>query len=276
MKVGFAIALLAIAMLCVTAMAQENTAEGWYKKGNELLNKGAWKEVIEACDKALQIDPTYAKAWSDKAVAFDMLGEHEEAIRAFDRSIQECDKVLQANPNDVDALVNKGNALKFRTNTMLRVDSIKQDRPKYLEQAVKAYDKALEIDPRNTEALMQKGSILDLLGRHEEALGSYDKAIEANPRDAESWLLKGNALSQIGKYEEALSCYNKVLEIDPKNTYVSESKGLALVGLGRQKEAAKSYNKALEPYDTAIKTANSTQDLSEAWIQKGFILQRTR
>ena len=101
MKAGFAIALLAIAMLCVCAVAQENTAESWYKTGKESLNKGEWKDAIGAYDKALQIDPTHVKAWSDKAVALDMLGKRDEAIQAFDKAIQQCDKVLQANPKDV-------------------------------------------------------------------------------------------------------------------------------------------------------------------------------
>jgi hypothetical protein len=33
------IALLAIAMLCACAMAQENTADSWYKKGLEQLGR---------------------------------------------------------------------------------------------------------------------------------------------------------------------------------------------------------------------------------------------
>jgi len=35
-----ALALLALAMLCISAIAQENTAEGWYKKGLEPGSSG--------------------------------------------------------------------------------------------------------------------------------------------------------------------------------------------------------------------------------------------
>jgi tetratricopeptide (TPR) repeat protein len=78
----------------------------------------------------------------------------------------------------------------------------------------------------------------------------------------------------MGRNEEAVKAYDKALEIDPsKDSWVQESKGLALAALGKEREAAKSYNKALEPYDKAIEAANSTQNLSEAWAQKGFVLQ---
>ncbi len=46
MKARFIIALLAVATLCASAIAQENTAEDWYKKGLELSKKGS-HELLE-------------------------------------------------------------------------------------------------------------------------------------------------------------------------------------------------------------------------------------
>ena len=77
MKAGFAIALLAISMLCVSAMAQENTANDWYKKGIESINRGSSEEAINAYDRALEINPDYADAWSGKASALGFQGKHQ-------------------------------------------------------------------------------------------------------------------------------------------------------------------------------------------------------
>ena len=59
MKAGFAIALLAIAMLCVSAVAQEMTAEDWSKKGeDELFNNSSFEGALQAFDKAVDLDST--------------------------------------------------------------------------------------------------------------------------------------------------------------------------------------------------------------------------
>jgi len=57
MKAGFAIALLAIAMLCVSALAQENTANDRYKKAMELYLNGSYEDAISTYNKAIEIDP---------------------------------------------------------------------------------------------------------------------------------------------------------------------------------------------------------------------------
>ncbi|MFZ2472365.1 MAG: hypothetical protein WAW52_10545 [Methanothrix sp.] len=48
MKARFAVALLAIAMLCACALAQEETAEDWSKKGQELRMNGSLEEALDS------------------------------------------------------------------------------------------------------------------------------------------------------------------------------------------------------------------------------------
>ena len=53
MKARFAIALLAVAMLCVSALAQEDTANGWLKRGYELMGNGSYEEAAKAIKSLL-------------------------------------------------------------------------------------------------------------------------------------------------------------------------------------------------------------------------------
>lgn len=236
---GLTLVLAVLSALCMAAMAQESTAEGWYKKGIESINSGSSEEAVKAYDKALEINPDYADAWNGKASAIGFQGKHQEAIKAFDNAIESYDKIIKVNPNDSDAWYGKGIALDYRAVEMGSINSSMQERNTYREEAIKA----------------------------------FDKAIEVNPQYAMAWKLKGAVLHLLGRYEEAAEAFNKALEIDPQLQGAQEGKGLALAALGRQKEAAKSYSKALEPYDTAIETANSSQELSKAWLKKGFALQ---
>ena len=76
MKTGFVVALLAIAMLCASAMAQEMTAEDWSKKGeDELFNNSSFKGALQAFDKAVELKPqTSAFVWLSKGKALNESG----------------------------------------------------------------------------------------------------------------------------------------------------------------------------------------------------------
>jgi Flp pilus assembly protein TadD len=55
----------------------------WFIKGNALLYKqGKYDEAIKAYNKAIEINPKYAKAWNNKGIALNKLGRTAEANAA--------------------------------------------------------------------------------------------------------------------------------------------------------------------------------------------------
>jgi len=76
-------------------------AERWYNKGYDLGELGKYEEAIKCYEKAIEIDPNYAKAWLGKAHALGELGKHEESIKCFD-------KTIEIDPNDADTWSIKG------------------------------------------------------------------------------------------------------------------------------------------------------------------------
>jgi len=85
MKFRFAIALLGLAMLCASAVAQEESAEDWYQKGQELRMNGSLDEALTALDKAITLDPENADAWQYKALTLRDLERFNESLEAFQR-----------------------------------------------------------------------------------------------------------------------------------------------------------------------------------------------
>ena len=121
----------------------------------------------------------------------------EEALASYD-------KALAIKPDYVEALNNRGNALRDL---------------KRLEEALASYDKALAIRPDYAEALNNRGNALHDLKRPEEALASYDKALAIKPDYAEALNNRGNALRDLKRPEEALASYDKALAEAPDHSY---------------------------------------------------------
>ncbi len=264
MKTGFAIALLAAAMLCACVGGQEETAEAWFKKGADLFRNQSYEEAIDAMDKVIEADPQNETAWDVKGSSLVLLAsnKYDEALRCFD-------KALEIYPQDIWAWNGKGDVF----NHMQRY-----------EDAIKAYDRALEIDPQAFGPVNGKAHALWMLGRRNESLKVYDSAVELAslasekalfwfekahllaengdynetvkaleevsrlaPQDKDLWINGGVLLSaHLGRYEEALEYYERALQIDPADGYAWYAKGEAQKALGRQAEADEAYAKAKE------------------------------
>ena len=80
-------------------------AAAWNGKGTAFNALGEYNKSIQACDKAIEIDPKHVKAWLNKGNALNALGKYDEAIQAYD-------KAIEIDPNDANAWNNKGVALK--------------------------------------------------------------------------------------------------------------------------------------------------------------------
>jgi len=118
---------------------------------------------------------------------------YKEAITYFD-------KILESDPENVQALINKGTTLGFL---------------KKHSDAIYYFDKVLEIEPNKISALYSKGTALSSLEEYNEALYYFDKVLEIEPNNISALFNKGTTLSYLKKYDEALSYFDKVLEIDP-------------------------------------------------------------
>jgi tetratricopeptide (TPR) repeat protein len=88
MKARFVVALLALAMLCALTLAQEDSAEDWFNKGQEQFRNHSYEDANEAYDKAIELNPQYGWAWGGKATALSILGRYNESLEAYDRAIE--------------------------------------------------------------------------------------------------------------------------------------------------------------------------------------------
>ena len=175
--------------------------------GGSFNGQGKFQEAIESYNKAIQIKPDYAEAYSNRGIALKELGELEEAVES-------CNKAIQIKPDYAEAYYNRGIALKDLGQ---------------LEEAIESYNKAIQIKPDCADTYNNRGIALKEIGQLREAVESYNKAIQIKPDCAGAYYNRGNALKDLGRLKEAVNSFQQSLQLDP-NDFSSQHMINSIIG----------------------------------------------
>lgn len=251
--------LASLAILCISAVAQENTTEYWMDRAENLTHNGSIDEAISAYDEALKIEPENTTILIRKASDLNVMGKANESLEIYQKALNLLDQELKENQSDAEAWQEKAG--------ILRSLNRQNESTQAYEKALEAYDSRIKKNPEDTDAWLRKAKVLHILGRWGEALEAYDNATKASPEDYEAWWEKGQFLSSTGDINESMKAYDKVIELIPANntaelTLAWADKTEELAGADRWEDALLSANKTLE-----LDPKNSVM-----WHFKAFIL----
>jgi len=56
--------------------------------GISVAQRGLWREAIYRWEKAVELDPTYAAAFNDLAIAYEHEGQLEKARKAYEKAVE--------------------------------------------------------------------------------------------------------------------------------------------------------------------------------------------
>src|SRR6266853_586366 len=68
--------------------AFSKTKEQWLQEGIKHYHAGHYTNSLLACEQAIQLDPSYARAYYGKGLTLRRVGSDQEALVAFDQAIQ--------------------------------------------------------------------------------------------------------------------------------------------------------------------------------------------
>jgi tetratricopeptide (TPR) repeat protein len=77
------------------------TAIDWFKKGYTFTLSGNYQEAIDAYDKSIELNPNFAEAYYIRGTAYYNLGDPK-------RAIQDLDKTIELKTEYADAYYNRG------------------------------------------------------------------------------------------------------------------------------------------------------------------------
>ena len=94
-RIAFAALFLAVVSVSPALADVRSDAKAQVAFGINVAQRGLWREAIYRWEKAVELDPTYAAAFNDLAIAYEHEGQLEKARKAYE-------KALELEPNNTE------------------------------------------------------------------------------------------------------------------------------------------------------------------------------
>ncbi len=207
-----------------------------YLRGRHVWNQ--WKTpegmrtAVSFFERALEIDPLYARAFAGLADSYNMLGNIKALPPAEAYALGKT--AAQQGLAIDDGLAELHTSLGF----------IHRHWDWDWEAAEREYQKAIQLNPGYPLAYRWYGHLLAGLGRHEESIRESRRAVELDPLSLIIRGALGDSLFYARRYDEAIGLYRETIEMDASflagHTDLARSLELA----GRYDEAIAEFRRA--------------------------------
>jgi tetratricopeptide (TPR) repeat protein len=187
---------------------------------------GRITEAIEACERAVELNPDYPEAHAYLAEAYtdaDRWGEAAEAGR----------RAIELDPQSVDARRDYGYAL---------------EEMGYWNAAIEQYQAALDIHPNLPHLYIDLGRNYLYLANTSQAIHAFEQAVALDPDRAEALDRLGWTYYAIEDYAQAQSYLEQAIEADPDFA-------TAYGHLAQTFWVRRNYESAIANFETAISLA---------------------
>ncbi len=174
--------------------AQELSAVKWRNKALDLWEDGKYSDPDKALNylnKAIKLDPKYARAYNNRGNAWITKSEYDRAISNFN-------KAIELKPKYAKAYTNRGIAWRKKG--------------KYGE-AISDFNKAIKLKPNYTKAYNNRGKTWRKKGKYGKAISDYSKTIEIDPKHAKAHYNRGLVWQKKGMKQKAVDDFNSYLRI---------------------------------------------------------------
>jgi tetratricopeptide (TPR) repeat protein len=245
---AFSALLLASTLLSACSNPETQKLEH-LKKGDEFAKEKKDEFAVIEYASAVELDPTFGEARLKLAETYERLGNfraaHPEFIRAADalpdnreaqfKAIQvlalngrfedakaRAEALLRKNPNDIDAMLLRANAMASLRDPAGAIGDIEE---------------ALKLDPSSGAALVTMGAVKLQGGDVKQAEAAFRQAIAVNPADVNARLALANFFLATKRSTEAEAVLKEVLAKEPKHLLANRLLAAVYVSSDRTAEA---------------------------------------
>jgi TolB-like protein/Tfp pilus assembly protein PilF len=195
-------------------------------RGGVGVNVDGQQHAVAAYSEAIALDPNFALAFANRAIAFINIGDEassELARESFDRAHADALQAIALAPG----LALGHSALAGYYDEGL-LDFVRTNE----EQ-----ERALALAPGDAEVLRYYGLFAAMMGHSDAGIAAIKRAISLDPLDGGNRKNLGWALYYGRRYQEAIGAFQDALDLRPKDAEAYAYRGLAYYALGDYERA---------------------------------------
>ncbi|MBA3857315.1 MAG: hypothetical protein C0507_10450 [Cyanobacteria bacterium PR.3.49] len=185
---------------------------------------GNYAAAVEDGNKAVQLDSKMTSAYINRAWAYNKTGKYQQALDDLNRAIE-------LDPNMPMAYVNRAHAY----------NGLKQ-----FDKAIADADKAAEMKAPHARALalINKSHALHMQGNHNDAADAATLALQINAKLPAAYVNRGRAMAKQGYHDKAADDFSKALKFNNRLAHVYQHRGDSYKAIGKADLAKKDFEKA--------------------------------
>lgn len=248
----------------VIGTKSRNSAIAWNISGLIQSDKKDYKAAIELFTRSIDSDPTFARAFYNRAVARQKDAEAKKDNSALATVLADYDAFIKVEPKNLNAVSEAGFfcldmlgeaatcAKYFQTLKTLAPGSwvsyfgyayayannfkTVADKEFLKGEIVQNYRRAMELEPKNFKIPEQLGRLQFDLGLYDESIDSLTQSLALKPDNDWAFSMRGDVYHYKKDYDKAIADYTKAIELDPKIslTYKLRARTLREKGIAGQ------------------------------------------
>lgn len=231
---------------------------GYNERALALAQTGEYEQAIADYTSALQINPSDANVYSNRAAIYLLLS-------AYDRAQADLNEALKLEPENPKAQYNQGalylkqgandKALEHFSGMISKSIGATRDvfgsraliylKRGQINEALADLDQAIKQDPNYIDGYMNRGTAYGMLGRAKEALMDFDQALKLNPNSADAHINRAIILINLARPKDALLDADDAVSIAPENIKAHLLRAQVFLTLGRAQDALREYDVVL-------------------------------
>ncbi len=221
--------------------------------------QGDLDRALQDFDRAIELDPRLAVAFTYRGAAYGARGDWDQAIQEYSRAIE-------LDPKDVAAFYNRGIAHSRRQQWDFAARDFDQSDQASIQMTLRPtaiaawptrscfdstppsrdFDRAVELNPKDAAAFAFSGGIHLRRGEIDRAIQDYDRALRIDPNDATTFYNRGVAYGTKKEWDLAVQDYDQALRLEPKFAAALYGRGVAKEQMGGQGWRGRRYRRGQE------------------------------
>jgi tetratricopeptide (TPR) repeat protein len=191
------------------------------------------KRALECFAQAIQIDPTFARAYTGISDCYGLFAYYYLPPRPT---------LMKAKGAAARALELDDTLAEAHTSMAFVKHKLERD----WAGAEKGFRRAIELDPDLVWAHHWYSLLLAALGRHQESFAEIKRALEVDPTSAQLNMVHGMLLFLARFYERAVEVLARAVELDPQHVLATFYLGIAHIEIGHFEQALALIERSVE------------------------------